>query len=78
MIDERNPAPEIKQFNYKAIHDQLDALDGELNPMHDDAIEIILHGIDNEHRMHWIDDELAEKGLPSTTTIFEVYHINLY
>jgi hypothetical protein len=66
-----NPLP---TFDYSLIERQLNVIETE-DQSHIDAIEIILNGLENEHRMHWIDTELFEQGLPSTETIFSHYNI---
>ena len=64
-------------YNYDSIMDQLNKVETD-NKAHRDAIEQILYGLENEHRVHWIDDDLANMGLPSFRTITEYYHISLY
>ena len=64
------------QYNYDKIQEQLNKVEP-TNEAHRDAITQILYGLENEHRMHWIDDDLTDMGLPSTNTIFTYYNIEL-
>jgi len=71
--------PELKSYDYIGIQEQLNRILGtDIPETHTKSIEYILYGLENEHRMHWIDDALHEDGLTSTSTIFDTYNINLY
>ena len=67
----------LQTYNYESIMEQLNKIET-TDQTHQAAISDILYGLENEHRMHWIDDALSEDGLPSTETIFNHYNINPY
>ena len=64
----------IKTYNYPKLIKSLNAITT-TNQSHESAIAQIIYGLENQHRVHWINDALTEDGLPTVYTILDFYHI---
>jgi hypothetical protein len=69
----------LQEFNYESILKQLDqVLETDISPGIRESIEILQEGLEDNKRMHWIDDDLTSMGLTSSTGIFTLFNINPY
>jgi N-acetylglucosamine-6-phosphate deacetylase len=67
----------LPTYNYPKLINQLSQITP-INHQHELAIEQILYGLENDHRFHWINDALADDGLPSIETILNYYEITTH
>lgn len=69
----------LKDYDYDSIIAQLRAIPEEnYRPRHKEMIEIIIHGLENQWRIHWINDKLWENHYSNLASIFIYHNIKPY
>jgi hypothetical protein len=64
----------LKTYDYIGILEQLYNIEPE--ERHKNAINTIIHGLENYERFHWINDALEMSGDQNIETILDYYKIN--